>query len=293
MKYFILLTFILGFSELSGQEMGIINDPDGYTNVRKGEGTSFEIVGTIEESDQFLYYPNENSNWWKVEAIPSYGRAIEGFVHKSRIQPRYMESQNCSCPDSYGMDGQKTVLYTNLENSSIAVCGYLLQRTGDNSIKISEFTISNCKTNEVLRFYSAVTTCYVRSTGNSLEIIELDRLPIGERFQWVQTPYRRVLLSDVSGIPTFGDEKFVLDLSSISDSDTNSFVGELPNYKGKGYFEEIETFIGKLLICSLKGNEQCKTVFNDIDNYLNFVLDGHFREFYNDCKNVLRESKSR
>lgn len=293
MKYLNLLILILTFSQLSAQERGIINDPDGYTNVRKEEGTNHEVVGRIEESDQFLYYPNENSSWWKVKTTPSYGRSIEGYVHNSRIQPFYMESSNCQCPSEYGMEGSRTVLLANLDKTTLAVCGYLLQRTGDNSIKISEFTISNCETNEVLRFYGAVTTCHVRSTGNSLEIIELDRLPLGEGFQWIQTPYRKVILSDASGTPKFRDEQFVLDLSNISDSDINSFTDKLPGYKGKGYFEEIETFIGKLLICSLKGNEQCEAVFNDIDNYLNFVLDGAFREFYNDCKNVLEESKSR
>ncbi|MEQ8241154.1 MAG: SH3 domain-containing protein [Cyclobacteriaceae bacterium] len=293
MKYLNFLILFLTFTQLSAQDSGIINDPDGYTNVRKGEGTNFEVVGKIEESDQFLYYPNENSSWWKVKTTPAYGRSIEGFVHKSRIQPYYMESPNCNCPSDYGMNGSRTILLANLENSTLAVCGYLLQRTEDNSIKASEFTISNCATNEVLRFYGAVTTCYVRSTGKSLEIIELDRLPLGKGFQWIQTPYRKVVLSDVSGTPTFGDEKFVLDLSNITDSDIASFVSELPNYKGQGYFDEIETFIGKLLICSLKGNKQCEAVFNDINNYLNFVLDGAFKEFYNDCKTVLNESKSR
>lgn len=293
MKYLIFLILLLTFSQLSAQESGIINDPDGYTNVRKGDGATYEVVGKIEESDQFHYYPDEKSSWWKVKTTPSYGRPIEGYVHKSRVQPYYMESPSCNCPSDYGMNGLRTVLLANLEKTTLAVCGFLLQRTGDNSIKVSEFTISNCETNEVLRFYGAVTTCYVRSTENSLEIIELDRLPLGEGFQWIQTPYRKVILSDVSGTLKFGDEQFVLDLSNISDSDINSFVSELPNYQGKGYFEEIETFIGKLLICSLKGNEQCEAVFNDIENYLNFVLDGAFREFYNDCKNVLEKSKSR
>ena len=293
MKYLNLLILFLTFSQLSAQEQGIINDPDGYTNVRKDKGANYEVVGRIEEADKFLYYPNDNSNWWKVKTTPSYGQSVEGYVHKSRINPYYMESPNCQCPSDYGMEGSRTVLLANLDKTTLAVCGYLLQRTGDNSIKVSEFTISNCETNEVLRFYGAVTTCYVRSIENALEIIELDRLPLGEGFQWIQTPYRKVILSDASGTLKFSDEQFVLDLSSIYDSDINSFVNELPNYKDKGYFEEIETFIGKLLICSLKGNEQCEAIFNDIDNYLNFVLDGAFREFYNDCKKVLEESKSR
>ena len=53
------------------------------------------------------------------------------------------------------------------------------------------------------------------------------------------------------------------------------------------------TFIGKLLIGSLKGNKQCETVFNDLNNYLDFVIGGAIKEFYNDCNAVLIESKNR
>ena len=193
----------------------------------------------------------------------------------------------------YNSEDAKPVLNAKVGNSNLIVCGFLKQRQSANSVKISEFTISNCETDEVLRFYGAVTTCQVSVKGEVLEIVELDRLPLGKNFKWIQTPYRKAILSDVAGTPTFSDAEFVLDLSNISNSDVKSFVDELPNYKGKGYFQEIENFIGKLLICSLKGNEQCEIVFNDIDNYLNFVLDGALAEFHNDCKSVLEQSKSR
>ncbi len=294
MKYLVLALLFFSLSELSAQTIGIINDPDGYTNIRNGQGSNFEIIGKIEESYQFKYYPNEQSNWWAIKTIPSYGTQIEGFVHKSRIQPYYPETSIiCNCPQPYNPEDAKPVLNVIIDNTNLSVCGFLLQRQSPNSIKITEFTISNCETNEVLRFYDAVTTCQVRSTANSLEITELERLPVGSGFQWIQTPLKKVILSDVSGTPKFGDEQFALDLSNITDTDISSFVGELPNYKGKGYFKEIETFIGKLLVCSLKGNEQCETIFKEVESYLNFELGGHYKEFYNKCKSVLENRKSR
>ncbi len=293
MKKLFLLVFFFPFYSSDAQTVGVINDPDGYTNIRSNEGTDSKVVGELKEGDSFLYYADEKSSWWKVTTTPHFGKPIEGYVHKSRIQPYYLESiSNCQCPQEYGQDGSKPVLVANLGKTTLAVCGYLLQRAGENAIKISEFTVSDCSSNEVLRFYGAVTTCQVRAKGSSLEIIELDRLPIGERFQWIQTPYRKVEIRDVNGTPKFGDEQYVLDLSMVTDADINAFVRDLPKYKNKGYFDEVETFIGKLLVCSLKGNEQCKTIFNDIDSYLNFVLDGAYAKFYNDCRNVLENSKS-
>lgn len=102
-----------------------------------------------------------------------------------------------------------------------------------------------------------------------------------------------MILSYVKRTLTFGDEEFVQDLSNISDSNINFFVDELPNYNGKGYFNGIETFIGKLLIGSLKGSKECEMVFNDIGNYPNFIFDGAFREFYNKRRSDLEQGKSR
>ena len=63
--------------------LGVINDPDGYTNLRSGAGTGFEVVERILETDIFDYYPTSESNWWSVTNIRT---CSSGYVHKSRIQ---------------------------------------------------------------------------------------------------------------------------------------------------------------------------------------------------------------
>jgi hypothetical protein len=290
MKYIILLIYILAVSELPAQKIGIINDPDGYTNIRDEKGSGYNIVGKVKESEQFKFFQNSESNWWAVETIPYYGTPVKGYIHKSRIQPYYPEEvSKCNCGQPYTED--KPVMNVKIGNTNLTICGALMQRQSPNSIKISEFTISNCQTAEALRFYRAVKTCQVTYNGNSLEIVELDRLPVGKRFQWIQTPYLKTKLSEKSGNPVFSDEQLILDLSNITASDIDSFVKGLPNYKGKGYFDEMESLIGKLLICSMKGNEQCTAIFNDVENYLNFTLDGAIKLFYNDCKKVLENRK--
>ncbi len=67
---------------LQDAKKGVINDPDGYTNIRSGQGTEFEVIGKLFEDEIFLYSPVDSSNWWVVYKYWN----LYGFVHKSRIK---------------------------------------------------------------------------------------------------------------------------------------------------------------------------------------------------------------
>ncbi|MCP5395453.1 MAG: SH3 domain-containing protein [Sphingomonadaceae bacterium] len=58
----------------------MINDPDGYTNVRAGKGSSTKVIGRINAGEKFLTYP-QDGEWWEV-VMPD-GR--RGYMHRSRI----------------------------------------------------------------------------------------------------------------------------------------------------------------------------------------------------------------
>jgi Bacterial SH3 domain len=63
-----------------GQTMAVINDPDGYVNVRTGPGTATAIAGTIRNGEEFAVSP-DGSAWWRVRTAAG----VSGYVHKSRI----------------------------------------------------------------------------------------------------------------------------------------------------------------------------------------------------------------
>jgi uncharacterized protein YgiM (DUF1202 family) len=67
---------------LPGEIKAVINDPDGYTNVRFGQGTSYEIIARINEGEVFYTIPQGNSNWWPVRTF----EGKYGYVHRSRIK---------------------------------------------------------------------------------------------------------------------------------------------------------------------------------------------------------------
>lgn len=61
---------------------GVINDPDGYTNIRKSNNGKSYIIGKIMKGEVFTYWKT-NDNWYIVQTESG----IKGYVHKNRIKP--------------------------------------------------------------------------------------------------------------------------------------------------------------------------------------------------------------
>ena len=58
----------------------VINDPDGYTNIRKGPNTNSEIIGTVNVNQLFTVHATDG-NWWQISTQDG----TNGYMHKSRI----------------------------------------------------------------------------------------------------------------------------------------------------------------------------------------------------------------
>lgn len=60
----------------------LIDDPDGYTNVRAGRGTNHEVVTTVVDGEVFYVIPQvAGQDWWPVRTSDGH----TGFMHNSRI----------------------------------------------------------------------------------------------------------------------------------------------------------------------------------------------------------------
>ena len=82
MKNLLLFLFLVANISLAQQRyIGQINDPDGYTNIRKAPNSKAEIIGKLLK-DEYFFYTENPSSWYEV----STQRKVQGFVHKSRIQ---------------------------------------------------------------------------------------------------------------------------------------------------------------------------------------------------------------
>lgn len=99
--------FLLSSFRVLGQ-FAIINDIDGYTNVRKDKSSSSEIIGRLFNDDVFLIAEEDDSDEWinvfyfaELSEIESYKKDyylqechcttdiiyFDGYVHKSRVLP--------------------------------------------------------------------------------------------------------------------------------------------------------------------------------------------------------------
>jgi hypothetical protein len=86
---FLSLTYILSHAFVATAQLAIINDPDGFTNVRAGSSANSKIIGKFNDGDVFSY-DDEKNEWVKVGYYPadSSNRVyFEGYIHKDRLLP--------------------------------------------------------------------------------------------------------------------------------------------------------------------------------------------------------------
>jgi len=86
-KYRLIILLFLCTSTLFAQrKLAIINDPDGFTNVRSGQGKDFPIIGTIEKDEFFDCDMTTKDEWVKVLTFGCSKTQIEGYIHRSKVQ---------------------------------------------------------------------------------------------------------------------------------------------------------------------------------------------------------------
>lgn len=69
-------------SDTKMYKWGVINDNDGYSNLRRSPDGKSEVIAKILSDFQFKYYPDNNADWWLIETE----RGTKGYLHKSRVQ---------------------------------------------------------------------------------------------------------------------------------------------------------------------------------------------------------------
>jgi len=65
----------------------VINDPDGYTNVRATPDSKAEIVSKIIDGERFYFDEIPNSKWVKVYKTADSEAQCIGYMHNSRVKP--------------------------------------------------------------------------------------------------------------------------------------------------------------------------------------------------------------
>jgi len=82
----ILLTSVV---TLAQDNVAIIVDKDGFTNIRESKTTTSTIIGQI-NTGEFFTFKKAVDDWWEINKTFDINAGwvnVKGFVHKSRIQP--------------------------------------------------------------------------------------------------------------------------------------------------------------------------------------------------------------
>lgn len=92
--FILVIFFVSGFLQA---QIGIIQDPDGYTNVRSSASSNAPIIHKIHENEAFFYWEDDliaGQDWITVYinkdpfTVGTMDESVmEGYVHKSRIRP--------------------------------------------------------------------------------------------------------------------------------------------------------------------------------------------------------------
>ncbi len=72
---------------VSVHQAAIINDPDGYTNVRAAANSKAEIVAKIFDGERFFFDEVPGSKWVEVYRTASADAERIGYMHSSRVMP--------------------------------------------------------------------------------------------------------------------------------------------------------------------------------------------------------------
>jgi hypothetical protein len=95
MKYYLIIVSILFSCNLNYGQVAVINDVDGFTNVRKLPKIDSKVIYKLKDSEVFGYQKNETKSDWITVYISKNKYSMgcgendtfTGYIHKSRLCP--------------------------------------------------------------------------------------------------------------------------------------------------------------------------------------------------------------
>ncbi|SFN51672.1 hypothetical protein SAMN05421738_1141 [Algoriella xinjiangensis] len=82
---FLILIFLFSLKSLFAQEFAVINDNDGYTNVRSENSITSKILDKLNKG-HLICVMNTEGNWWNIDYATNKNEIKVGYVYKDRIK---------------------------------------------------------------------------------------------------------------------------------------------------------------------------------------------------------------
>jgi SH3-like domain-containing protein len=85
---FVLFAFTLPFASLvEAETRGVIDDSDGFVNVRASESAEAAVIATVKTGESFMFECQKEAEWCKV----TLRSGKSGWMHRSRIRFHFTE----------------------------------------------------------------------------------------------------------------------------------------------------------------------------------------------------------
>ena len=250
----ILLIFPL---TIYSQDKAIIDDPDGYTNVR--DKPAGKVIDKIYENEIFTV-ESQNGDWWSIKLF----NGSDGFVHNSRV--KLINTSSCNwCWD--------VNLYIPTPNGTILATGYRPERVSKNKYLISETRIGLINNDQKLIEVRAADHAYIDIGENEVTIESLVWLPTDDSWRMGFLPLKKMVIN--MNYPTDLKESMVLSPAYQSSEVLQSFLTEYSKAPALNA-GEFEGAMYKLFMAAIAGYPEAK---NMLKNH-NIVLDGHIQVDY-------------
>jgi hypothetical protein len=183
------------------------------------------------------------------------------------------EIKDCKCYN--GLEEKPNKVYTFSDNNSISICGY------EENNEYSEFGIFDCKTEKLISGYDAIQTCKLNFDNDKLYIIELNKLPTNDKWEWNDIKVAEEIITVKNkSIISLGTKPLKVEIN-ISEKTQTEFLDLLETESYKKI--EVEEILARLEILSICGNERAKKKLYSIENDKNYILDGAYAEQYKDA----------
>lgn len=178
--------------------------------------------------------------------------------------------KDCKC---YNELKEKPIkIFTFSDNNSISICGY------EQNNKYSEFGIFDCKSKKLITGYDAIQTCELKFENDKLQIIELNKLPTNDKWEWNNVKVAEEIITiKNNSIISLGVKPLKVEIT-ISEKTQTEFLNSLETENYKNF--DTEEVLARLEILSISGNERAKKKLLSIENDKNYELDGAYKEQY-------------
>jgi hypothetical protein len=180
------------------------------------------------------------------------------------------EIKECKCFN--GLEEKPNKIYTFSDNNSISICGY------EENNEYSEFGVFDCKTEKLITGYDAIQTCKLKFENDKLYIIELNKLPTNDKWEWNDIKVAEEIIEVKNkSVISLGTKPLKVK-TTISEKTQKEFLDLLETESYKKI--EVEEILARLEILSICGNERAKKKLYSIKNDKNYELDGAYEEQY-------------